>query len=284
MSDYDLVLVDGLNLFFRNQHKLGHLSTSEGSTTGGLYGSIRSILKIVKDYKPDFFMVCWDGGNQSRTAIDPEYKANRERSDDQGMWNQLEVLSLMMDDMGFGQHWEPGKEADDLIAEFTYDATQGGHTTLIVSEDHDFLQLLSPSTTIFKPMKKELITDEHFREWYGGLPPWRYPEIQAITGCGTDNISGVPRVGEKTALKYLQRHGFLGRTLAKESKLTEFTEKILTNLQLVRLHGSLGSSVDYMLFKVPEQILRPTRVLYSLEQFEMNSIVNNLEKNDWKLK
>ncbi len=289
MSQPDVLLIDGLNLVFRNQYKLGHLSRqSDGVPSGALFGSLRSILKIVNDYKPDECVICWDGQN-NRRLIDKNYKANRSSEDRSDLYNQISALEVLLSYLGIFQWRDGDQEADDLIAEFTYHYTTAGHSVLIVSEDHDFMQLLSKDVEILKPMKNNIVTEQDFIDGHDGIPAWRYPEIMAMTGCATDGVPGIKGIGERTAVKYLNKHGSFHQALYHEPKLSQNFDRIMLNYQLVKLNGArIGMSAQRAIAidmkTLPEKVRHIKYTKDMLEQWEMNRVIQSLEAREWRLK
>ena len=280
---YDLVLIDGLNMVYRNQHTIGHLSRGDGTPSGALYGTTRGLLKILWDYKPSHFVMCWDGGGKAeRQKIDPNYKANRSRDTNGGMWDQVDALNELLTYCGLAHFTPTNQEADDLIAELAYDGNSSGLNTLIVSEDHDFFQHLRPTVHIYRQMKKEVVKDTDFIDWYG-IDPWRYPEVMSITGDGTDNIHGIRGIGTKTAVRILNKYPNLHQAL-EDNKLADHRDLILKNYQLVKHNAAGHSPFSIDTFHCGDAIADPFSVVEFLENWEFNSISKLLTDRAYMLK
>ncbi len=215
-----IVAIDGNNLAWRIYHTMGGL-THKGKPTGVQYGVLTQAIKIIEHYQPESLVFAWDSKGSFRRKMYPDYKAKRDTDDpeERKMRNMVkkEIQQLkhhVLPEIGWtNQIWQAGCEADDILAKLTHivGPEKEIKEMVIVTADDDLLQCIRPSVTIDNPSQKRVITDEKFQSEYG-IIPFQYRKVKAIAGCNSDNIPGVPGVGEKTALKFLRNE------LSKNSK------------------------------------------------------------------
>ena len=205
-----LVIIDGKSVFYRGYHAMGRLALSDGTPTGGVYGFAVIAMELVKRIDPDFVVVAWDKAKTSvskRVAIYPEYKAGRLKPD-VDFFAQIPLLRGLIDDLG----WEflecDDYEADDIMGSLARQAEKTGEfETFIVSSDQDMLQIVSERTKMMRLLKgfSELVeVDVAEIEGKYGIRQEQFLELKALAGDASDNIPGVARVGEKTAVRILQ--------------------------------------------------------------------------------
>ena len=206
-----IAFLDCNNLAYRAYFTTGDLSHG-GNPTGVIYGFFNQLLTFLKTVGPGVDLVfCWDGQGSLRKEVYPEYKQNRVKTEEEKqakaeLYEQFDKLrGLLLSDLGWQQNvWRrDGYEADDLIAWGVQHAMDPQR--VIVSGDEDLYQLLGWESYIFKPGKNILYSVTDFRRKYR-IGPKDFAYIKALTGCDTDNVPGVPGVGDKTAVKY-----FLGQ-------------------------------------------------------------------------
>jgi len=208
-----VLLLDCNNLGHVSFHTTGEL-THKGVPTGVIYGFLRKLIDMCHHHNTGRVLFFWDGANSRmpRRTIFPEYKGNRERTEkmpkeQEDMYWQFDTIRHnILPALGLGQYvfQKHGMEADDLIACAVKQLP--GHELVIGSGDTDMYQLLSKSVSI-APLGKgsvPLVTEKDFRTSYGGLGPSDYVTIKAMAGDASDNIPGIVKVGEKTAVKYLK--------------------------------------------------------------------------------
>ena len=285
-KDYKFIAVDALNLFYRHNYTIGHLTTSKGIPSGALYGSLRGILALTKKFEPKYMAICFEGKNSKdrRQSIDENYKANRSSDEPvNGFWNQLNEFEYILKLMGMPCIRVDGQEADDTLSDLAHTFTGRGMdgNMLVVSEDHDMYQCLRYDVDMYRSMKKEIITLHDFEEWYDGIPPWRYPEIQALTGCDTGNVEGIRGIGDKTAKKILLDCETIAE-VAQHPKVKDHKDQFLRNFELVK-HDSSTSKIDLTHlsdFKLEDKMLKV--IIYNrLGMWEFNSILKTLEDQNY---
>lgn len=207
------LILDVSNLVWRAHYSTGSLSFGN-STTGALFGFIKTLYMLDEHFsyiaKKNIFFA-FDSKISKRRKLYPKYKSTRrervlspqEEIEFRNVRKQIKKLkSLLKQFYSHNIYRETGYEADDVIAGLVAASKQVNESVIIVSNDQDLYQLLSPMVSIFNAHNKTLITEESFsKEW--GIIPKRWPDVKAIAGCKTDDVPGIKGVGEKTAIKYL---------------------------------------------------------------------------------
>ncbi|WP_175401475.1 DNA polymerase I [Mycobacterium malmoense] len=208
------MLLDGNSLAFRAFYALPaeNFKTRGGLTTNAVYGFTAMLINLLRDEAPTHVAAAFDVSRQTfRSERYPEYKANRSATPDE-FHGQIDITKEVLNALGITVLAEPGFEADDLIATLATQAEHEGFRVLVVTGDRDSLQLVSDDVTVLYPRKgvSELtrFTPEAVVEKYG-LTPTQYPDFAALRGDPSDNLPGIPGVGEKTASKWIAEYGSL---------------------------------------------------------------------------
>ncbi|VBA52572.1 DNA polymerase I [Mycobacterium attenuatum] len=209
-----LMLLDGNSLAFRAFYALPaeNFKTRGGLTTNAVYGFTAMLINLLRDEAPTHIAAAFDVSRQTfRSERYPEYKANRSSTPDE-FHGQIDITKEVLGALGITVLAEPGFEADDIIATLASQAEKEGYRVLVVTGDRDSLQLVSDDVTVLYPRKgvSELtrFTPEAVVEKYG-LTPAQYPDFAALRGDPSDNLPGIPGVGEKTATKWIAEYGSL---------------------------------------------------------------------------
>ena len=209
-----LMLLDGNSLAFRAFYALPveNFKTRGGLTTNAVYGFTAMLINLLRDEAPTHVAAAFDVSRQTfRSERYPEYKANRSATPDE-FHGQIDITKEVLNALGITVLAEPGFEADDIIATLATQAEDEGYRVLVVSGDRDSLQLVSDDVTVLYPRKgvSELtrFTPAAVVEKYG-LTPTQYPDFAALRGDPSDNLPGIPGVGEKTACKWIVEYGTL---------------------------------------------------------------------------
>jgi|GEM_PF-945 len=207
-----LVLIDGHALLYRAYHALpATMVTSRGEPTNALYGFLSTVLKVLSEEQPDYVIVCMDRGRTFRHDLYPEYKAHRAKMPDD-LRPQVDRAEEVLHALGIPTYGLEGYEADDLIGTLARQAEQAGLDTLIITGDSDALQLVREHVQVLVPGRKYSDTlrydPDRVRERYG-FDPERLAEFKALKGDPSDNIPGVPGIGEKTAEELVRNFGSL---------------------------------------------------------------------------
>ena len=204
-----LAVIDGKSVFYRGYYAMPNLSTKDGTPTGGVFGFATMALEVIRRLKPDYVAVAWDKPKtniRSRLAIYPEYKAGRKPAPPD-FYEQIPVLHELLDAFGWPLYELDDYEADDIMATLAHEASKEGIETLLITSDMDALQCVGPLTKMYRLKKGlsdiELYSPESFTAKYG-IEPEQFLDLKALKGDSSDNIPGVPGIGEKTAIQLLQ--------------------------------------------------------------------------------
>ncbi|MEO9324614.1 DNA polymerase I [Nocardioides sp. C4-1] len=220
-----LLLLDGHSLAYRAFFALPveNFSTTTGQHTNAVFGFTSMLINMLRDEKPTHIAVAFDVSRQTfRMEEYSEYKAKRQKSPDE-FSSQLPLIEEVLDAMKVPYLKKPGFEADDIIATLTTRALADGMEVLILSGDRDAMQLVTEHSTLLYPMRgvSEMarMTPAAVEEKYK-VPPSQYPELAAIVGETSDNLPGVPGVGQGFAAKWLLQYGDLEGVIANADKIT----------------------------------------------------------------
>jgi DNA polymerase-1 len=208
ISKAPIVLVDGSNFMYRAFHvpNLARLTNAKGEPTGVLYGVINMLGKLYELYQPEKMAVVFDPkGPTFRNEIYPEYKAHRPPMPDE-LRSQIEPLHQLIQLLGLPILVVDGVEADDVMGTLATEATEKGIHTIIATGDKDMAQLVSDHVFLVDTMKNLVLDREGVIDKFG-VPPERIIDYLGLMGDSSDNIPGVPKVGEKTALALIQGLG-----------------------------------------------------------------------------
>ncbi|MGE2726951.1 DNA polymerase I [Mycolicibacterium pulveris] len=256
-----LMLLDGNSLAYRAFYALPaeNFKTRGGLTTNAVYGFTAMLINLLRDEQPSHIAAAFDVSRQTfRVDKYPEYKAGRSSTPDE-FRGQIDITKEVLGALGITVLAEPGFEADDIIATLATQAEQGGYRVLVVSGDRDSLQLVSDDVTVLYPRKgvSELtrFTPQAVVEKYG-LTPAQYPDFAALRGDPSDNLPGIPGVGEKTATKWIAEYGSLqGLVDNVDSVKGKVGDALRANLSSVVLNRELTDLVkDVPLAQTPDTL------------------------------
>ncbi|MFB7326535.1 DNA polymerase I [Streptomyces sp. NPDC056190] len=247
-----LMLMDGHSLAYRAFFALPaeNFTTATGQPTNAIYGFASMLANTLRDEEPTHFAVAFDVSRKTwRSAEFTEYKANRSKTPDE-FKGQVELIGELLDAMNASRFAVDGYEADDVIATLATQAEAEGFEVLIVTGDRDSFQLVSEHTTVLYPTKgvSELtrFTPEKVIEKYG-LTPAQYPDFAALRGDPSDNLPGIPGVGEKTAAKWINQFGSFAQLVERVEEvkgkagqnLRDHLESVKLNRRLTELERSV---------------------------------------------
>jgi len=221
--DAELFLVDGNNLAYRAYFALPEeLATSEGFPTGALLGFTNMLFKLLSDYKPKGVAVAWDTRPVHRAAISEEYKAERRPMPDL-LREQFPHFRPIVEAFGYRNLEFEGWEADDVIATLATRADEAAIRTCVVSTDRDAFQLVSDNVVLMMTprgvQEVNVYTPERV-EARLGVPPEKVPDLIGLKGDTSDNIPGIPGIGDKTAAELMIRYGSLEGVLEHADELS----------------------------------------------------------------
>ena len=204
-----LLLVDGQGLCYRAFYAIRHLSNSKGEPTNAIYGFMTMLRKLIREEKPNYVAVCFDRKEPTfRHQRYEAYKAHRKPMPDE-LQEQMPHIKALVGAYGISIFEKPGYEADDLIATIATQAEKMGLDTLIATGDKDMLQLVNDRIKVFNTYKETVVDREGVKERFGGLGPDRVVDVLGLAGDASDNIPGVPGIGEKTAIELIRAHDSL---------------------------------------------------------------------------
>lgn len=256
-----LLLLDGHSLAYRAFFALPaeNFKTHSGQSTNAVYGFTSMLINLLRDEQPTHVAAAFDVSRQTfRAEAFPEYKANRSKTPDE-FKGQVEITKDVLGAMGIPVMAIEGYEADDIIATLTTQATALGYRVLVVTGDRDSLQLVTDDVTVLYPRKgvSDLtrFTPEAVEEKYG-LTPQQYPDYAALRGDPSDNLPGIPGVGEKTAAKWIREYGSFENLVNEVDKVKgKVGESLRANLPAVVLNRQLTEMVrDVVLPYTPDQL------------------------------
>jgi DNA polymerase-1 len=221
-----LMLVDGHSLAFRAFYALPleNFVTPDGQHTNAIHGFLSMLLSLLKKENPSHLAIAFDISRFSfRTKIYPEYKATRGETPPEFV-GQVPLLQEALQAMNVPTLQKEDFEADDIIATLAHQGSKAGFRVLVVSGDRDTFQLIDDNTTVLYPSSRGVSELKRYdadavMERYG-IPPERYPDVAALVGETSDNLIGVDKVGEKTAVKWLTQYGDLDGILAHKDDIT----------------------------------------------------------------
>ncbi|MFF5972686.1 DNA polymerase I [Streptomyces sp. NPDC012769] len=244
-----LLLMDGHSLAYRAFFALPaeNFTTATGQPTNAIYGFASMLANTLRDEAPTHFAVAFDVSRKTwRSEEFPEYKANRSKTPDE-FKGQVELIGELLDAMHAPRFAIDGFEADDVIATLATQAEAEGFEVLIVTGDRDSFQLVSDHTTVLYPTKgvSELtrFTPEKVQEKYG-LSPSQYPDFAALRGDPSDNLPGIPGVGEKTAAKWINQFGSFADLVERAEEVKgKAGQNLRDHLESVKLNRRLTEMV-----------------------------------------
>ncbi|WP_053636400.1 DNA polymerase I [Streptomyces sp. XY152] len=274
-----LMLMDGHSLAYRAFFALPaeNFTTATGQPTNAIYGFASMLANTLRDEAPTHFAVAFDVSRKTwRSEEFTEYKANRSKTPDE-FKGQVELIGELLDAMHADRFAVEGFEADDVIATLATRAEAEGFEVLIVTGDRDSFQLVSEHTTVLYPTKgvSELtrFTPEKVVEKYG-LTPAQYPDFAALRGDPSDNLPGIPGVGEKTAAKWINQFGSFAELVERVDEVKgKAGQNLRDHLEAVKLNRRLTELERAV--ELPKGVLDLERTAYDRKAVTM--ILDTLE-------
>jgi len=271
-----LLVIDGNSLMHRAFYALPSLSNKEGILTNAVFGFMNTFLRLLADYSPNYVAVAFDMKGPTFRHIEySDYKATRQKSPE-GLGHQFGLLIELLEALPVAVYQHEGYEADDILGWLSKTAEAQGIQALLVTGDKDALQLISPLTSVLMTKKGIAVVkpyDEKELKNEYGLEPWQIIELKALMGDSSDNIPGVPGIGEKTALSLLSRYGSLNGVFENLDQINgvKLKENLLNNKDLAYLSKKLAT------------IVRESPVQVNLEDCSLNikSSTELIRKLEW---
>ncbi len=285
MPPDNFIIIDGNSLAHRAYHAVQPLSTSRGLITNAVYGFTNMLFKILNEQSPDLIAVAFDKGKVTfRHDEYSEYKANRSATPED-LRPQFPILKDMLKAMRIQVFQNEGFEADDLIGTLAAQAEQSGINSMIVTGDRDALQLVSPLTRVMLTKKgiSELEAYDEGGVWDRyGITPRQYTDFRGLTGDASDNIRGIPGIGEKTASRLLKEYGSLEEILARAEEITGRAGKQIKNYghqaelakRLVTIHRAVPVEInlEQCRWRGPDY----RELLAVFKELEFNSLIKSI--------
>ena len=281
----DLVLIDGSSYLYRAFHALPPLSNSQGEPTGALHGVLTMILKLVRDEQPAHVAVVFDApGKTFRDDLYAEYKANRPPMPDE-LRSQVQPILDAVEAMGLPLLRVEGVEADDVIGTLCAEAEKQGLNVLVSTGDKDLAQLVTDKTTLINTMNDTRMDRDAVKEKFDVYPE-QIVDYLALVGDSSDNIPGVPKVGPKTAAKWLNEYDTADRIVengdAIKGKIGESLRDNVESLQLSRELATIRKDVELDVgmdeLTASDGDTNALRSLYS--HYELRSLLRQLDEAD----
>ncbi|WP_344392172.1 DNA polymerase I [Streptomyces vastus] len=274
-----LMLMDGHSLAYRAFFALPaeNFTTATGQPTNAIYGFASMLANTLRDEEPTHFAVAFDVSRKTwRSEEFTDYKANRSKTPDE-FKGQVELICELLDAMHAERFAVDGFEADDVIATLATQAEAEGFEVLIVTGDRDSFQLVSEHTTVLYPTKgvSELtrFTPEKVFEKYG-LTPAQYPDFAALRGDPSDNLPGIPGVGEKTAAKWINQFGSFAELVERVEEVKgKAGQNLRDHLEAVKLNRRLTELARHM--ELPRTVTDLERAAYDRKAVAM--VLDTLE-------
>jgi DNA polymerase-1 len=285
-----LAVIDGKSVFYRGYYAMPGLSLSDGTPTGGVFGFASLAIELIKKLEPDYVAVAWDkkGTNiRKRRQIYPEYKANRKKAPDD-FYAQMPILFELLDAFGWPLYELDDYEADDILGAFAKEATEKGIETCLLTSDLDALQLIGPMTKVYA-LKNGLSNIEEFDVAYFekkyGIGVEQFLDLKSLKGDSSDNLPGVPGIGEKTAIQLLQQYDTLDNIYAHIDEIKPtIAKKLIAGKDLAYMSKEVGRiwvdapiKLDWDVADVNDTDL--DKVAAILKRLEFSSLVNRLPKH-----
>lgn len=246
MTKQKMLLLDGNSLAYRAFYALPLLTNDQGVHTNAVYGFAMMLEKILKEEKPTHMLVAWDAGKTTfRHSTYKEYKGGRQKTPPE-LSEQFPYIRKMLEAYNIRQYELESYEADDIIGTLSREAAQTGVETVVITGDKDLTQLADDAVTVFITRKGmtdiEAYTPDHVMEKYG-LKPEQIIDMKGLMGDASDNIPGVPGVGEKTAIKLLKQFGTVEAVYEGIDEVSgkKLKEKLTENEELAKISKQLAT-------------------------------------------
>ncbi|MDE8642656.1 DNA polymerase I [Proteus mirabilis] len=293
IAENPFILVDGSSYLYRAYHAFPPLTNSKGEPTGAMYGVLNMLRSLIIQYKPSHVAVVFDAkGKTFRDELYEEYKSNRPPMPDD-LREQIEPLHEMVQAMGLPLLSITGVEADDVIGTLALKAASDGRNVLISTGDKDMAQLVTPNITLINTMTNVILGPDEVKEKYG-VPPELIIDFLALMGDSSDNIPGVPGVGEKTALGLLQGLGSLediyqqldkiatlsfrgAKTLGAKMVEHEKVAKLSYQLATIKTDVALDKTFDDLVVNEPNL----DKLLEMFTRYEFKRWISDLQNGGW---
>ncbi len=274
------LLIDGHSLLYRAFYALPPLSTRDGFPTNAIYGFLRMLIRLLKEYNPRYGAVAFDTPKPTfRHLKFREYKIKRPEMPDK-LKPQIDMAKEILRAMGIKTIEVEGYEADDIIGTLSLKAENSGYEVLIVSGDRDALQLASDKTKIIRTIKgisdiKVYDREKVIQEY--GIEPSKIPHLIALKGDQSDDIPGIPSIGMKRALSLLKKHGDIDRIISNSNikAIKENKEKLKLYLSIATIRRDIPLKIDIESLKISP--IQGEKLFNFLKKLEFHSLIKELK-------
>jgi DNA polymerase I len=285
----ELFLIDGNSLVYRAFFALPEsIATSKGQPTNAIFGFASMLVKIISEYGVKPTLVVWDAGMSGRKEVYEEYKGQRDSKPDL-LAEQWPHMQPLVDAFGYENVRVDGYEADDVIATIAHDAREKGYEVMVVTGDRDLFQLIEPGVRVMatsrgitetKVYDRDAVIDRY------GIAPELIPDFVGLKGDTSDNIPGVPGIGEKTASQLLQEHGSLESVLGSIDRISgaKRKENLTNHAEDARISKTLATAIrdidlgDIDLAHIAAREPDRSRLRETFREFELRAPLERLEE------
>lgn len=274
-----MVIIDGKSVFYRGYYAMPNLSTADGTPTGGVYGFAALSLELFKKLKPDYVCVAWDKPKtniRKRLEIYPEYKAGRKPAP-ADFYAQIPILHELLEAFSWPLYELDDYEADDIMATLAHKAAEQDIEVCLITSDLDALQAIQPLVHVYALKKGltniDLFKPETFTEKYG-LRVDQFLDLKSLKGDSSDNIPGVPGIGEKTAVQLLQQYDTLDGIY---ENLWQVKDSVRKKLEAGKDSATLSKKVAELWFDAPIALDLPAMDVNDLDTAKLKSLLAKLE-------
>jgi DNA polymerase-1 len=278
-----LFLVDGSNYIYRAFYAIRELSNSKGFPTNAIYGFTTMLMKLCRDYDPDYIAVVFDSkGPTFRHEVYEDYKATRKAMPD-NLIPQIPYIKDVVRGFSIPVIEEEGMEADDIIGTLVKTYSPKGIDTVIITGDKDLMQLVSDEVMLVDTMKDKTYDVEGVKERFG-VGPEKVVEILGLAGDTSDNIPGVPGVGEKTALKLIQEFGSIEKVIENvdrvknvrvRNNLKEYANQARLSRELATIKTDI--ELDFDMERLRREAPDAEALKELFKEFEFSSLLQSLK-------
>ena len=285
----NLTIIDGKSVFYRGYYAMGHLSLPDGTPTGGVFGFATMLIEIIEKLQPEYIAVAWDKPKtniRSRRAIYADYKANRKPAPDD-FYAQIPFLMELLEAFHIPLYEFDDYEADDIIGTLARSADAQGVRVEIISGDLDMLQIVDNDIHMYQ-LKRGFSDVQKFDveavEAKYGLKKNQFLDLKSLKGDSSDNIPGVPGIGEKGAVSLLQTYGDLDNLYAHVDEIPGATgQKLKDGKELAYISKQLAeikfdAPVKFDPEKAKLNDFNPADVLAVLKKYQFRTLVSKFEK------
>jgi DNA polymerase-1 len=282
-----LAIIDGKSVFYRGYYAMPNLATKDGTPTGGVFGFATMALEVLRRLKPDYVCVAWDKPKtniRKRLEMYPEYKAGRKPAPPD-FYEQVPVLHELLAAFGWPLYELDDYEADDIMGTLAVAAAKQDIDTMLITSDLDMLQLVDPHIHVYALKKGlsniELYSPVSFEAKYGILAT-QFLDLKALKGDSSDNIPGVPGIGEKGAIDLIKQYQTLDGVYENIDLIKEsMRKKLAAGKELAYLSKKLAAiwtdaPIALNLKEVDGTLCDPQKVHDLLQKLEFRSLVRQL--------